>query len=146
MVHGSRCRSLKRRVGTLMAANLSQLSRLKHNHFRGSNGCNSDCSNMTATVKSNIEKDNMLVGLFVALKTSEDETFDEFYTKLNDIVNSKFNIGERVDWPKIVRKVLRSLLESFSPKVVARGNSFKVIADGTNKLDFWWNDICTYSP
>ena len=61
MVHGSRCRSLKRRVGTLMAANLSQLSRLKHNHFRGSNGCNSDCSNMTATVKSNIEKDNMLV-------------------------------------------------------------------------------------
>lgn len=82
----------------------------------------------------------------MALKTSEDETFDEFYTKLNDIVNSKFNIGERVDWPKIVRKVLRSLLESFSPKVVARGNSFKVITDGTNKLDFWWNDICTYSP
>ena len=61
MVHGSRCRSFKRRVGTLMVANLSQLSRSKHNHFRGSNGGDSDCSNMTATVKSNIEKDNILV-------------------------------------------------------------------------------------
>ena len=64
----------------------------------------------------------------MALKTSEDETFDEFYAKLIDIVNSKFNIGERVDWPKIVRKVLRSLLESFCPKVVTRGNSFKFVS------------------
>ena len=41
----------------------------------------------------------------------EDESFDEFYAKLKDIVNSAFNLGETIPEPKIVRKVLRSLLE-----------------------------------
>ena len=41
----------------------------------------------------------------------EDESFDEFYAKLKDIVNSAFNLGETILEPKIVRKVLRSLLE-----------------------------------
>ena len=27
----------------------------------------------------------------------DDESFDEFYTKLNDIVNSAFNLGEIYD-------------------------------------------------
>ena len=48
---------------------------------------------------------------------SNDETFDEFYTKLNDIVNSTFNLGEVYDQPKMVRKILRSLTEDFRPKV-----------------------------
>ena len=48
---------------------------------------------------------------------SDDETFDEFYAKLNDIVNSAFNLGEVYDQPKVVRKVLRSLSEDFRPKV-----------------------------
>ena len=39
----------------------------------------------------------------------EDESFDEFYAKLKDIVNSAFNLGETILEPKIVRKVLRSL-------------------------------------
>ena len=50
---------------------------------------------------------------------SDDESFDEFYTKLNDIVNSAFNLGEIYDQPKIVRKILRSLTEDFRPKVTA---------------------------
>ena len=50
---------------------------------------------------------------------SNDETFDEFYTKLNDIVNSAFNLGEVYDRPKVVRKILRSLTEDFRPKVTA---------------------------
>ena len=37
----------------------------------------------------------------------EDESFDEFYAKLKDIVNSVFNLGETIPEPKIVRKVLR---------------------------------------
>ena len=41
----------------------------------------------------------------------ENESFDEFYAKLKDIVNSAFNLGETIPEPKIVRKVLRSLLE-----------------------------------
>ena len=48
---------------------------------------------------------------------SNDESFDEFYAKLNDIVNSAFNLGEVYDQPKIVRKILRSLTEDFRPKV-----------------------------
>ena len=43
----------------------------------------------------------------------EDESFDEFYAKLKDIVNSAFNLGEQIPEPKIVRKVLRSLPERF---------------------------------
>ena len=47
----------------------------------------------------------------------EDEWFDEFYVKLKDIVNSIFNLGETIPKPKMVRKVLRSLLERFHAKI-----------------------------
>ena len=30
----------------------------------------------------------------------EDESFDEFYAKLKDIVNSAFNLGETIPEPK----------------------------------------------
>ena len=49
----------------------------------------------------------------------EDESFDEFYAKLKDIVNSSFNLGETIPEPKIVRKVLRSLPERFHAKITA---------------------------
>ena len=47
----------------------------------------------------------------------ENESFDEFYAKLKDIVNSVFNLGETIFEPKIVRKVLRFLLERFHAKI-----------------------------
>ena len=50
---------------------------------------------------------------------SDDESFDEFYAKLNDIVNSAYNLDEIYDQTKIVRKILRSLIEDFRPKVTA---------------------------
>ena len=49
----------------------------------------------------------------------EDETFDEFYAKLKDIVNSALNLREHISKPKIVRKVLRSLPERFHAKIAA---------------------------
>ena len=49
----------------------------------------------------------------------EDESFDEFYAKLKGIVNSAFNLGEIIPEPKIVRKVLKSLLERFHAKINA---------------------------
>ena len=49
----------------------------------------------------------------------EDETFDEFYAKLKDIVNSAFNLGESIAESKIVRKILRSLPERFHAKIIA---------------------------
>ena len=47
----------------------------------------------------------------------DDECFDEFYAKLNDIVNSTYNFGEIYDQPKIVRKILRSLSKNFRSKL-----------------------------
>ena len=46
-----------------------------------------------------------------------------FYAKLKDIVNSAFNLGETIPEPKIVRKVLRSLLERFHAKITAMEES-----------------------
>ena len=40
---------------------------------------------------------------FEEIKMEEDESFDEFYAKLKDIVNSAFNLRETISEPKIVR-------------------------------------------
>ena len=42
--------------------------------------------------------------------------FDEFYAKLKD---STFNLRETIPKPKVVRNVLRSLLERFHAKIIA---------------------------
>ena len=49
----------------------------------------------------------------------DDESFDKFYAKLKDIVNSTFNLRETIFEPKVVRKVLRSLPERFHAKITA---------------------------
>ena len=54
---------------------------------------------------------------FEEIRMEEDESFDGFYTKLKDIVNSAFNLWETIPEPKIVRKVLRSLPERFHAKI-----------------------------
>ena len=59
----------------------------------------------------------MLTTRFEELKMSEDESFNSFYSKLNEVVVSKFNFEEKTEDSKIVRKTLRSLLESFRAKV-----------------------------
>ena len=56
---------------------------------------------------------------FKEIKMKEDESFDEFYAKLKDIVNLAFNLRESILKPKIVRKVLRSQLERFHAKITA---------------------------
>ena len=54
---------------------------------------------------------------FKEIKMVEDESFDEFYAKLKDIVNSTFILGEQIPEPKIVRKVLRPLPKRFHAKI-----------------------------
>ena len=49
----------------------------------------------------------------------EDESFDEFYAMLKDIMNFAFNLRETIPEPKIMRKVLRSLPERFHAKIIA---------------------------
>ena len=51
---------------------------------------------------------------FEEIRMDEDESFE-----LKDIVNSTFNLGEQIPKPKIVRKILRSLLERFHAKITA---------------------------
>ena len=50
---------------------------------------------------------------------NEDESFDFFYSNLNEVVISKFNLGEKTEDSKVVRKIFRSLSESFRAKVTA---------------------------
>ena len=56
---------------------------------------------------------------FEEIKMEEDESFDEFYTKLKDIVNSAFNLGKTILEPKVLRKVPRSLPKRFHAKITA---------------------------
>ena len=58
-----------------------------------------------------------LITSFEEIKIEADESFDEFYAKLKDIVNLAFNLGETIPKPKIVRKVIRSLPERFHAKI-----------------------------
>ena len=67
-------------------------------------------------------KDSMLQRLttsFEEIKMEKNETFNEFYAKLKDIVNSAFNRGDHIPEPKIVKNVLRSLPERFHTKITA---------------------------
>ena len=66
-----------------------------------------------------INKLQQLTSRFESIRMSDDESFYEFYAKLNDIVNSAYNLDEIYDQPKIIRKILRSLTENFRPKVTA---------------------------
>ena len=71
------------------------------------------------TKKVKDTKLQMLTTWFEELKMSKDESFDSFYSKLNKVIASKFNLGEKTEDSKIVRKILRSLSESFRAKVTA---------------------------
>ena len=66
-----------------------------------------------------INKLQQLITRFESIRMTDNESFDEFYAKLNDIINSAYNLGEIYDQPKIVRKILRSLTENFRSKVTA---------------------------
>ena len=60
-----------------------------------------------------------LTSSFEEIRMEEDETFDEFYANLKDIMNSAFNLGESIAESKIVRKILRSLLGKFHANITA---------------------------
>ena len=53
-----------------------------------------------------INKLQQLTTKFESIRISDDKCFDEFYAKLNDIVNSAYNLGEIYDQPKILRRYL----------------------------------------
>ena len=71
------------------------------------------------TKKVKDTKLQMLTTQFEKLNISEDESFDSFYSKLNEVVIGKFNLGEKTEDSKVVKKILWSLSESFHAKVTA---------------------------
>ena len=60
----------------------------------------------------------MLTTRFEELKMGDDESFDTVYAKLNEIVIVKLILGEKNEDTQVVRKILRSLPESFRAKVI----------------------------
>ena len=81
-----------------------------------------------------INKLQQLTTRFESIRMSDDECFDEFYAKLNGIVNSAYNLGEIYNQPKIIRKILRSLTEDFRFKVIAITESKDVDSISIDKL------------
>ena len=71
------------------------------------------------TKKVKVMKLQMLTIRFEELKMGDNEAFDSFYGKLNEIVIAKLNLGEKIEDSKVVRKILRSLPKSFQAKVTA---------------------------
>jgi hypothetical protein len=49
----------------------------------------------------------------------ENETFGEFYTRINDLRNSMVSLGKKVSDAKLIKKILRSLPERFKIKVTS---------------------------
>ena len=81
-----------------------------------------------------ISKLQQLTTRFESIRMSDDESFNEFYTKPNDIVNSAYNLGEIYYQPKIFRKILRSLTEDFRAKVIAITESKDVESIPVDKI------------
>ena len=81
-----------------------------------------------------ISKLQQLTTRFESIRMSDDESFNEFYTKPNDIVNSAYNLGEIYYQPKIFRKILRSLTEDFRAKVIAVTESKDVESIPVDKI------------
>ncbi|KAK2356863.1 gag-protease polyprotein [Trifolium repens] len=71
------------------------------------------------TSKVRMTKLQLLTTKFENLRMDEDETISEFNTRLRDIVNSSFALGEKISEEKIARKILRSLPKRFNIKVSA---------------------------
>jgi hypothetical protein len=62
-------------------------------------------------------KFKMLISKFEEIKMLEEETFEEFYSKMSDLRNSMVSLEKPVSDVKLIRKILKSLPECFRIKV-----------------------------
>ena len=49
----------------------------------------------------------------------DDESLSNFYIKLCDIASESFALGDKIPETTLVRKIIRSLPDKFSSKVIA---------------------------
>jgi hypothetical protein len=47
----------------------------------------------------------------------EDETVGKYFMRLEELVNAMKSLGEKIEEPSLVQKILRSLPDRFNPKV-----------------------------
>jgi hypothetical protein len=76
----------------------------------------------------------MLISRFEEIKMLENETFGEFYTRFNDLINSMVSLGKRVSDVKLIKKILRSLPERFRIKVTSIEESKDLVSMKIEKL------------
>ena len=86
-------------------------------------------------------KTQKLKTLYENLKMEEKESFDEFYARLQDIVNSRFALGDKLDDCDVVGKILRSLPQRFQSKVTAIEEAHNI---ETIKLDELVGNLQTF--
>jgi hypothetical protein len=56
---------------------------------------------------------------FEQMKMKEDETIGKFFLRVEELVNAMKELGEKIEEPSLVQKILRSLPDRFNPKVSA---------------------------
>ncbi|KAK2396393.1 gag-protease polyprotein [Trifolium repens] len=71
------------------------------------------------TSKVRMSKLQLLATKFENLRMEDEETISEFNTRIRDIANSTFALGEKIPEEKLARKILRSLPKRFNMKVTA---------------------------
>ncbi|KAK2374648.1 gag-protease polyprotein [Trifolium repens] len=71
------------------------------------------------TSKVRMSKLQLLATKFENLRMEDEETISEFNTRIRDVANSTFTLGEKIPEEKLARKILRSLPKRFNMKVTA---------------------------
>ncbi|CAM8922405.1 unnamed protein product [Rhodiola kirilowii] len=71
------------------------------------------------TTKVKISRMETVTSKFESLRMQEDETIADFNTRVLDISNESFALGELMAEETLVRKVLRSLIKRFAMKALA---------------------------
>ncbi|CAM8993452.1 unnamed protein product [Rhodiola kirilowii] len=93
------------------------------------------------TTKVKISRIEMVTSKFKNLKMQEDETIADFNTRVLDISNESFALGEPMTEETLVRKVLRSLKKWYAMKALAVKESHDV---KTMSLDELMGSIQTH--
>ena len=68
--------------------------------------------------KSRIE---LLISKFENLRMEETKTIKKYHTRVSDISNESFILGEKIPTEKLIQKVLRTLPKRFSYKAATIG-------------------------
>ncbi|KAK2402591.1 gag-protease polyprotein [Trifolium repens] len=71
------------------------------------------------TSKVRMSNLQLLATKFENLRMEDEETISQFNTRIRDIANSTFALGEKIPEEKLARKILRSLPRRFNMKVTA---------------------------